>query len=357
MSFHTNPILLSSVLEEDDYDVDLDSLSGQSAGSDSCSSVVSTNTASTGVSRITLKQLESIDDESLATKESRALVKLRFFLITVLFWSTAGVGLSIFSYFTEEIEAKFEEQYYEESTEIFRGVENAFAVAHGAIDSFALALCTRYSEWPFVTVPRFSARAEKLRNLASAVVVTNYHFVREDQRTDWEAYSAANSDKNDARQHLGGGHRSLENILRGESSAAADWTRDNTSNASLGREDSFLVRAARLWFAVSLSESVRAFFETRSFAMRVRIGFETTTRSHRNMPHPTPSLFAGHTPRRDAPRHSPGGSNPPPATRPPTTGMASNTNHSPTHGRSSGTRVVGSLWATSATFQPPKIPA
>lgn len=246
MSFHTNPILLSSVLEEEDYDMDLDSLSGQSADSNSYSSVVSTNTASTGVSRITLKQLESIDDESLATKESKALVKLRFFLITILFWSTVGVGLWIYIYFSEEIETKFEEQYYEESTEIFRGVENAFVVAHGAIDSFVLALCTQYSAWPFVTVPRFSVRAEKLRNLTSAVVVTNYHYVRKDQRRDWEAYSANNDawveDGIRHQQQYLGSHRSLENILRGESSAAIDWTRDNIGNASLGREDSFLPR-------------------------------------------------------------------------------------------------------------------
>ena len=275
MSFHTNPILLSSVLEEEDYDMDLDSLSGQSADSNSYSSVVSTNTASTGVSRITLKQLESIDDESLATKESKALVKLRFFLITILFWSTVGVGLWIYIYFSEEIETKFEEQYYEESTEIFRGVENAFVVAHGAIDSFVLALCTQYSAWPFVTVPRFSVRAEKLRNLTSAVVVTNYHYVRKDQRRDWEAYSANNDawveDGIRHQQQYLGSHRSLENILRGESSAAIDWTRDNIGNASLGREDSFLVRTAWIWF---VHLRLRAFVVQTPFFCDACIGFE-----------------------------------------------------------------------------------
>jgi hypothetical protein len=57
----------------------------------------SNNSVSTAISRFTEKHQAANDDEtaSLAAVESKHLTKLRFFLITVLFWSTVGVGLAI----------------------------------------------------------------------------------------------------------------------------------------------------------------------------------------------------------------------------------------------------------------------
>ena len=79
----------------------------------------------------------------------------------------------------------------EESVEVFGELENTFHVTLGAIDSFVFALYTQFSDWPFVTIPQFSIRAEKLRNFSNTVVVTNYYCVDEDQRLAWEEYSLA----------------------------------------------------------------------------------------------------------------------------------------------------------------------
>jgi hypothetical protein len=82
----------SSVME-----IDLESIFGAST----CSGFASTgNSVSTNASRLTVKQQQAGDDESLATDESKDLVKLRFFLITILFWMTVGCGLTIWAYFT-----------------------------------------------------------------------------------------------------------------------------------------------------------------------------------------------------------------------------------------------------------------
>jgi len=172
-------------------DEEIISISDSSVDSGSYASGASSDTTSTNVSRISLKEEEDTDDESLATKESKDIIKFRFFLITVLFWSTAGVGLAVWIYFGDDIKNEFEELYAEEAGELFDQLAGKFLVAFGAIDSFALALSTQFVEWPFVTVPKFYSQAEKLRKLTSAVVITNYHFVEENQREEWESYSAS----------------------------------------------------------------------------------------------------------------------------------------------------------------------
>jgi len=100
--------------------------------------------------------------------------------------------LAIWIYFTEHIEEHFDEQYIEESVEVFGELENTFRITLSAIDSFVLALCAQFSDWPFVTISQFSIQAEKLRKFTNAVVVTNYYYVDEDERLDWEEYSSAN---------------------------------------------------------------------------------------------------------------------------------------------------------------------
>jgi len=169
------------------------SFSNNSASAESdYASVMSSNTAATSISRLFFKENREIDDENLATKESKDLVKFRAFLVTILFWTTIGVGLGIWIYFTEDTEKEFDELYMDQADDLFEEVASRFLVAFGAIDSFVLALSAQFSDWPFVTVHKFPRQAEQLLELSSAFMVTNYYFVKEDQRQDWETYSAAN---------------------------------------------------------------------------------------------------------------------------------------------------------------------
>jgi hypothetical protein len=81
-------------------EMDLESISGESASVASSGVISADNSVSTATSRLTVKQQQAGDDENLATKESKDLIKLRFFLITILFWMTVGCGLTIWAYFT-----------------------------------------------------------------------------------------------------------------------------------------------------------------------------------------------------------------------------------------------------------------
>ena len=146
----------------------------------------------TSISRNFFKQKREIDDESLAPQESKDLVKFRAFLVTILFWTTIGVGLGIWVYFTEDTKKEFDELYMDQAEDLFEEVASKILVAFGAIDSFVFALSAQFSNWPFVTVHKFPRQAEQLLELSCAFMVTNYYFVKEDQRQDWETYSAAN---------------------------------------------------------------------------------------------------------------------------------------------------------------------
>ena len=45
--------------------------------------------------------------------------------------------------------------------------------------------------WPYVVVPDFAVRAEKIRSLANAVLVNTYTLVEPEQRSTWQNFTAA----------------------------------------------------------------------------------------------------------------------------------------------------------------------
>jgi len=209
-------------LDESLFSVDeeVDSMSDNSVESDSFASGVSSNSSSTNFSRDISEEEEASEDESLATKESKYLIKYRFFLVTVLFWSTVGVGLATWIYFLDDIKNEFEQLYAEEANELFDQLAGKFLVMFGAIDSFVLTLSTQFVNWPFVTVPRFSTQADKLLKITSAVVISKYHFVEKNQREEWEAYSTAHDSwlEDEIPNQQINDRASQTNSLRGEDS-------------------------------------------------------------------------------------------------------------------------------------------
>jgi hypothetical protein len=63
-----------------------------------------------------------------------------------------------------------------------------------ASDAFAVSAASHAAHtnqtWPFVTIPNFAVRAEKIRSLCGAVYVNTYHTVEQEQRGEWERYTA-----------------------------------------------------------------------------------------------------------------------------------------------------------------------
>lgn len=177
------PSISSSV-----HEVEIGSVLGGSDGSRSHNSGLSSSQPSTstgGFSRNTARQDQSDDDDqSLATKDTKHLTKLRFFLITVLFWSTVGVGLAVWTYFTEDIQEGFVAQYVEEAIRVVTVEQTNFLLAVGSIDNFVLSLCM----WPSVTPSQYAIQADRLRKFSTAVVVTSYYYTDR----EWDQFSSLN---------------------------------------------------------------------------------------------------------------------------------------------------------------------
>ena len=63
-----------------------------------------------------------------------------------------------------------------------------------ASDAFVVSITSLASftnqSWPFVVVPDFAVRAEKIRSLANAVFVNTYNLVQPNERMEWENFTA-----------------------------------------------------------------------------------------------------------------------------------------------------------------------
>jgi hypothetical protein len=116
------------------------------------------------------------DGDELATKESRDLVKLRFFLITVLFWVTVGCGLTVWVYFTETQRDEFEDGFASTSSSDLDAFRRSFRSAIDAVEAFSIVVLSSgaVSSYSSSSPPVASAAVENLRRTANAVAIKSY---------------------------------------------------------------------------------------------------------------------------------------------------------------------------------------
>ena len=129
----------------------------------------------------------------LATKEIRIVRRTKNFVIFSLLIITIGVAVAAYflRFSTERVE--FENQFYEDSNKVLSTMGSNLVRTLQASDAFvvsitSLALATDQA-WPFVVVPDFAVRAEKIRSLANAVYVNTYNLVEPDKRKEWENFT------------------------------------------------------------------------------------------------------------------------------------------------------------------------
>jgi len=172
--------------------LDSGSRSGASSGSGTTTDVSSSPSRASG------NTSSRSEAEHITTLESKHLVKLRGLLFGVLFWSTVGVALAVWSFFSEAEESAFEDRYNEDSLKVLESVNRTFELSLGTIDAFVVSMVSlaRFTdqEWPFVSLPDYSVRVAKMRQLSRAVHVTQYHYVAEDQKLEWQKYTTENDE-------------------------------------------------------------------------------------------------------------------------------------------------------------------
>lgn len=124
----------------------------------------------------------------------KAVKYSRMAVLCILLLSMVGLAVFVYKYTDNSELRQFERQFDEDALKILKHVATEIDFMLAAADAFLVdeinvAELTNQS-WPFVTNQRFAVRAAKLRSLTKALVVITYPLVTDQEREQWETYSA-----------------------------------------------------------------------------------------------------------------------------------------------------------------------
>ena len=130
----------------------------------------------------------------LAERESRAVQRLKFLVFVFLSTCMSAVAYGVYWYMTTSEIEEFRLQFREDATKVLSTLGTNQERIVEAMDAFAVSIISyaRVSNqtWPFVVIPDFAVRAEKIRALSNAVYINTYHLVDVDQRDEWQKFTS-----------------------------------------------------------------------------------------------------------------------------------------------------------------------
>lgn len=183
---------LQSVASKETGDNDASSFDGGSSAADGIgsSSVTEGSKRSFSSRGFSIRQHRPV----LAAQETKALRRIRIIVFTFLFLSMVAIALCAYFFTRSQEQQEFEDQYYEDANKILSTMGSNIERSLQSIDAFVVSITSlakaTNQTWPFVQVPDFAVRAEKVRSLSTAVVVVMYNYVRPHQREKWENFTA-----------------------------------------------------------------------------------------------------------------------------------------------------------------------
>jgi hypothetical protein len=132
--------------------------------------------------------------EGLSSKETRAVINLKLFVFGSLFLSMVAVVLTAYFLTSQAEHDSFELHFYDDANKILGNMGQNLQRTMQASDAY-IATITSYAAhtnqtWPYVVIPDFSVTAEKFRSLCGAVYVNTYLVVENEQRKEWEKFTA-----------------------------------------------------------------------------------------------------------------------------------------------------------------------
>jgi hypothetical protein len=133
-------------------------------------------------------------NSQLAAKEINAVRRTKYLVIIFLLCIMIGVSIGAYFLSANSEQVEFVEQFNEDAKKVLQTMGSNLVLNLQAADAFtvsitSLAMATNQT-WPYVVVPDFAVRAEKIRSLANAVLVNTYIFVEPEQRSEWEDFTA-----------------------------------------------------------------------------------------------------------------------------------------------------------------------
>jgi hypothetical protein len=169
-----------SALSEHSFDLEMDS------ASDSGTSVPQEKQ---------LRRSAEKQQKELAARETRYVRRLKVIVVVALFLSMVAVSLSAYFFSASQEQKDFQDQFHDDAVKVLSTMGTNIDRTLLACDAFCVSVSSFAKStgqiWPYVVVPDFAVRAEKVRSLANAIYAMTYHLVQDDQREDWQEYAAA----------------------------------------------------------------------------------------------------------------------------------------------------------------------
>ena len=136
------------------------------------------------------------EKEQLAKKETRTVRNLRLLVGFVLLCSALAASLLVYFYIHKSEEDEFQRRFEDDALKVLTALGATIQSTFTAVDSLVVNIVS-FAEatnqtWPFVIVDDFAVRAKKTRSLSKAVLLNMYQVVSDEDRLDWEAFTATN---------------------------------------------------------------------------------------------------------------------------------------------------------------------
>jgi hypothetical protein len=132
--------------------------------------------------------------EELASNETLVVTKLKLLVFGSLFFSMVAVVLAAYFLTLQAEITSFELHFHDDANKILGNIGQNLQRSMEASDAFITSI-TSYAAhtnqtWPFVVIPDYSVRAEKIRSLCGGIYAATYHVVNNEQRKEWENFTA-----------------------------------------------------------------------------------------------------------------------------------------------------------------------
>jgi len=132
-------------------------------------------------------------ERQLAARESKKVRRTKHFVMLFLLLIMAGVSVATYYWISKQEYEEFSRQFQEDSHKVLTTMGSNLVRTLQASDAFVVSITSLASatnqSWPFVVIPDFAVRAEKIRSLSNAVYVNTYHLVQPNQRKEWENFT------------------------------------------------------------------------------------------------------------------------------------------------------------------------
>jgi len=146
------------------------------------------------IATLALDTMDSPLQRRFAAEESQKVRRIKHFVMLFLLIIMICVSVTTYYWISNDEYDEFDRQFQEDSHKVLSTMGRNLVRTLEASDAFvasitSLAAATN-QQWPFVVVPDFAIRAEKIRSLVNAVYVSTYNVVQPNERGEWERFTA-----------------------------------------------------------------------------------------------------------------------------------------------------------------------